>query len=240
MQGKSLGMAGTLEFYQIFYKDEQKEQLYPFAIPFRNERLTPYFENSVIAELVPKTQADFVSICSWRLKQKRASSSTEIILRRAGTFELTHESIIANLGFDIAILTPHNSTHKPLAMARNWHGKAWIDAFTSLKIYLHGHHICKVPDELTNTIYENHFIAKRKIYSDYVSQCLNPVLQFIKSEGGVFDADSGYLQKKIRDQEAVSDYQKVSGRTDWPIAPFILERLFSIWIENKGFKIINL
>jgi hypothetical protein len=232
-------MVTALEFYQIFYKDEQKEQLYPFAIPFRNERLTPYFENSVIIELVPKTQGDLVSVCSWKLKEKRASSSTEIILKRAGTFELTHESIITNSGFDIAILTPHNSSHQPLGMAIKWHGKAWVDAFLALKIYLHGHHICKVPDELTHTIYENHFIAKREIYCDYVSQCLIPVIEFIRKEE-VFSRDSGYITKKKNDPQAIADYQKVSGRTDWPIAPFILERLFSIWIEYRKFKIVNL
>lgn len=232
MAGKSLG------FFQIYYKDEQLKSLYDFAIPHYNPTLTPYFENSVIKALVPKAQADLVAVCSWRLRSKRGDSSTEGILKRAGHFELTHEHIVTS-DFDIAVLTPRSASHKPLAMAANWHGKAWVDAFRALKIFLHGHKLCKVPDELTNTIYENHFCAKREIYSDYVSQCLVPVLDYVGKEE-VFSADSGYLQKKRNDQEAIRDYQKVSGRSDWPIAPFILERLFSIWIEGKGFKIINL
>lgn len=239
MRLKGQGMDGkSLEFYQIYYKDDQLKSLYDFTIPHYNPTLTPYFENSVIASLVPKAKADLVAICSWRLKSKRGDSSTEIILKRAGHFELTKEHIVAS-DFDIAVLTPRSPTHKPLAMAANWHGKAWVDAFRTLKIFLHTHKLCKVPDELTNTIYENHFIAKWEIYSDYVSQCLIPVLDFVGKEE-VFSADSGYLQKKRNDQEAIADYQKVSGRNDWPIAPFILERLFSIWIEGKGFKIINL
>lgn len=232
-------MAGkSLEFYQIYYKDEQLERLYPFALPHRNETLTPYFENSVIAELVPKTKAEFVGVASWRLRSKRGNSSTEIILKREGKFDLTEENIV-NSDFDIAVLTPRNANHKPLAMARNWHGKAWDNAFLSLKIFLHGHKLCKVPDELSNTIYENHFIAKREIYLDYVQQCLKPVIEFMSKEA-VFEADSGYLQKKRNDQEAIKEYQAKSGRLDWPIAPFILERLFSIWIEYRKFKVINL
>lgn len=232
-------MEKTLEFYQIFYKDEQKDELYPFAIPYRNERFTPYFENSIISELVPKAKADLVSICSWRLRAKRGDSSTMVILKRSGLEPLTHENIVSP-DYDIAVLTPRSPTHKPLAMAVNWHGQAWVNGFAKLKSFLYDKRICKVPAELSNTIYENHFCAKREIYCDYVGQCLDPVLSFMRSEGGVFDADSGYLQKKRNDPEAIKDYQRVSGRQDWSIAPFLLERLFSIWIEYKHFKIINL
>lgn len=237
---KGSGMDGkSLTFWQIYYREEQAEKLYNFAKPYFNTTFSQYFENAVISDLVPTADTDLVSVCSWRLRSKRGGSSTEILLKRAGIFELTEERI-RNTDYDVAILTPRSPTHKPLAMAVNWHGKAWVDGFARLKSFLYDKCICKVPNELSNTIYENHFIAKREIYSDYVGQCLDPVLSFMRSEGGVFDADSGYLQKKRNDPEAVKDYQRVSGRQDWSIAPFLLERLFSIWIERKNFKIINL
>ncbi len=34
----------TLDFIQILYKDEQKEEIYDFATPYLNTVLTPYFE----------------------------------------------------------------------------------------------------------------------------------------------------------------------------------------------------
>lgn len=228
----------SLDFIQIIYKDEQKEYCYPFSRVFFNKHLTSFFENSIIEELVPKCDTDLIGICSWRLREKRGSGPSEIILKRQGTFELTRENITEK-EYDVAILTPHSSTHKPLTMASNWHGKAWDDAFMSLKAFLHSNKLCKVPDELTNTIYENHFITTREIYHKYVSDCLKPVIEFMRKEE-VFNADSGYIQKKKREPQAIADYQRVSGRTDWPIAPFILERLFSIWIDNKNLKVINL
>ena len=236
----------TLTFFQIYYREDQIEELYPFATPYFNKNLTSYFESSCILDLVPSCGSDLISVCSWRLRRKRGDSSTEGILKRAGTFELTEERIL-NTEYDIAVLTPRSPSHRPLAMAANWHNVkggeytgAWTNAFTVLKKFLASDIGIKVPDELSNTIYENHFIAKREIYHNYVSQCLEPVLQFVEREGGVFEADSGYIDKKRNDPEAVKDYQRVSGRRDWPIAPFLLERLFSIWIEGKQFKIVNL
>jgi hypothetical protein len=42
----------TLDFYQIYYKEEQRDYLYDFAIPYFNRKVTPYFENSLIKTLV--------------------------------------------------------------------------------------------------------------------------------------------------------------------------------------------
>ncbi len=221
-----------IDFFQIYYKETQLSELYDFATPHFNETLTPYFENSVIAELVPKSTADLIGVCSWRLRKKRGDS------QRYLQGELTKEKILAQ-PFDVAVLTPRATTHKVLLNASHWHGKAWDDAFIVLKGFLKRDLGIKVPDELSVAIYENHFIAKGEIYRSYVSECLTPTIRFIQNEG-VFSADSGYLQKKKWDQEAIKDYQMKSWRLDWPIAPFILERLFSIWIEGRGYKLVNL
>lgn len=226
MLRKGEGMAGekTLDFFQIYYDDAQLPELYPFAKPYRNETLTPYFENSVIAEIVPKCNSDLVSVCSWALRKKRND------MFRLIDKTLTEEKILA-ADFDVAVLTPRSDSHKPLLMASQWHGKAWDDAINDLRNFI------KIPRELSKAIYENHFIATKEIYHEYVSVCLSPAIEYIR-ERDVYYADSGYVRRKKPDE--VEKYRAVSGRKDWPIAPFILERLFSIWIEGKGYKIINL
>lgn len=239
-------MVRTLTLWQIYYREEQASELYEFATPFFNSNLTSYFENSCIADLVPTCESDLISVCSWRLRRKRGDSSTEGILKRGGTYELTYERL-TQTPFDIAVLTPRAPSHKPLFMAANWHNTkggqftgAWDNAFSLLKKFLKSNLGITVPDELSQTIYENHFVATKEIYSAYVNECLRPTIQFIESEGGVFLADSGYIDKKRNDQEAIKDYQAKSGRIDWPIIPFLLERLFTMYIEGKGYKIINL
>lgn len=227
-------MATTLDFFQILYHESQREQLYPFAKPYFSCGLTPYFENAVIAGLVPTSTADLISVCSWRLAQKRGNHVYQ--LGGLGTDSLTEEKIFSN-EFDVAILTPHAPNHQPLAIAQNWHGKAWVDAFNAFRPFLK-QNLGRVPAELNYAIYENHFIAKGDIYRSYVTSCLIPAIEFI-GDNPVFYADSLYLPKK-KDQNEIQRVQKLLGRTDWPILPFILERLFSFYINDKGLKVINL
>jgi hypothetical protein len=226
----------TLDFYQIYYKDEQLTDCYSFATPYKNENITDYFENKVISELVPRSTAHYISVCSWRLKAKRKDGYTPIVLRN--DLELSEEKILSK-EFDIAVLGPRSSTHKMMVSSALWHGGpmhdfAWENAIAELKKFM------PIPEEVTTPIYENHFIARKEIYHDYVSNCLDPVMQYMAGKD-VFFADSGYARKKERTQPGeVKRYQELTGRKDWPIAPFILERLLSIWINDKQFKIINL
>jgi len=224
-------MAGTLDFFQIYYDQSQKSELYDFAKPVYSVGLTPYFENQFIVSLVPQSEADYISVCSWRLRKKRNDSQHYL----KNDLSLTKEKIL-NASFDVAILTPHSTAHKPLAMAPNWHGKAWVDAFDAFKPFLS--QFGKVPDELTYAIYENHFIARADIYKAYVNDFLIPAIDFIGNDP-VYFADSNYLPKK-KDTEEITRVQKLLKSNDWPILPFLLERLFSLYINDKGFKVINL
>lgn len=213
-----------LDFIQIYYKDEHRKELYDFATPYLNTVLTPYFENSVISELVPKCDADFISVCSWRLKQKRGD------MFRLLDKTLTKEKIL-NTEFDVAILTPRSPSHDALGMAAHWHGKAWTDAINDLRTFI------KIPVKLNHVIYENHFIARKDIYQSYVSDFLNPVIDYISTRD-IYFTDAGYAKRK--DPKDAEEYRKASGRNDWPIAPFILERLFSIYINDKKLNVVNL
>lgn len=231
----------SLDFFQIYFDEKQKDSLYDFATPFYNETITDYFENKIIGDLVPNSSADLISVCSWRLKQKRGD------LLRTRNEPLTKEKIL-NSNFDVAILTPRHPNHKPLLMASEWHrvfnsegriiATPWDDAFSVFKEFLKSDLGLTVPDELTNAIYENHFIAKKEIYQDYVKKVLAPSIEYM-GLNSIFKADAGYLTKK-RNQEEVKAYQMKTGRTDWPISCFILERLFSIYCEGRGFNIVNL
>jgi hypothetical protein len=220
----------TLDFIQIYYDDSQLEKIYPFARPYKNTELTPYFENSVIEKVVPESNADLISVCSWRLMQKRGD------MWRLKDKTLTEEKILS-ADFDIAVLTPRSPAHQPLSMASQWHGEAWDKGFAHLKDFLREELKIRVPVELTNTIYENHFIAKRSIYHSYVNTCLSPAIRHMEESGSYLE-DSGYARRK--NSEERKRYTEATGRQDWPIAPFLLERLFSIWIEGKGYKVIPL
>lgn len=223
----------TLDFIQIYYDESQRDQLYDFAKPHFNAGLTPYFENSVIADLVPSCTADYISVCSWRLRKKRGDATH--YLGGIGKDVLTEDKIKTAV-FDVAVLTPHSPSHQPLVMAANWHGKAWVDAYKAFKPFLR--QFGRVPDELKYSIYENHFIAKGEIYRSYVAEYLLPAIEFI-AEKEVFFTDSGYAKKK-REVAEIERVKRLLMMGDWPIAPFILERLFSFYINDRNLKVINL
>jgi hypothetical protein len=227
-------MVGSIDLYQIYYNQNQSQELYDFAKPVFSIGLTPYFENQFICALVPQSQADYISVCSWRLRKKRAG-----VAHFLGGFnkdEFTLDKIESAMPFDVAVLTPHSPSHQPLTMAVNWHGKAWVEAYNALKPFLA--RFGPVPEELKHSIYENHFIAKREIYQDYVQNWLMPAIEFIGEEP-VFFAPSGYTQKK-RDSEEISRVHRLLKSNDWPILPFILERLFSFYLNNKNLNVIKI
>ncbi|HEY8935047.1 MAG TPA: hypothetical protein VIM65_07490 [Cyclobacteriaceae bacterium] len=231
----------TLDFIQIYYKEEQIGRLYDFAIPYFNESVTPYFENSVIADLVPESKADLISVASWKLKQKRGAISSYATLKAAGGKELTSERILKT-AFDVAILTPRPAEHKMLFMARQWHGQVWDDAFSILASFLRHKLQIKVSQEITLPIYGNHFIARNLIYHEYVKSCLIPTMDFIEKTADVFTQGAGYriVKERLGEFDTLEDYEKVTGRKDWMIGVFLLERLFSIWINDKKMNVINL
>lgn len=224
----------TLDFIQILYDESQRSELYPFAKPYFNSGLTPYFENAIIGGIVPCCTADYISVCSWRLRKKRADGTHW--LGGVNKDVLSEDKIEDALPFDVAILTPHSPSHQPLVMAANWHGKAWVDAYNAFKPFLR--QFGKVPDELKYSIYENHFITRGEIYKDYVGNWLIPAIDFISNKE-VFFADSGYAKKK-RDVAEIERVRRLLMMADWPIAPFLLERLFSFYINDRNLKVINL
>lgn len=233
------GRKMSLQFYQIYYQDEQLKECYDFTTRHRNEKITDFFENRIIADLVPESTADYISVCSWRLRKKRQDGWCPVILK--GDLELSEEKILSH-DFDVAVLTPRSKSHKMLGMSTLWHGGhthnyAWDNSIAELKKFIN------IPEEVKTPIYENHFIARKEIYHEYVSSFLNPVMQYM-SDRSCFFVDAGYAPKKERDKsegiQAVERYRKETGRNDWPIAPFILERLFSIFINDKQLKIINI
>lgn len=217
-------MASELDFFQIYFKEEQKTEIYDFATPYFNKTLTHAFENSVIEKLVPQTTAELVSVCSWRLRKKRGD------MLRLPDKTLTKEKIL-NSDFDVAILTPRSPTHDVMGLATKWHGQAFTDAINDLRSFI------KVPQKLKYAIYENHFICRGDIYKAYVNDCLSPVMHYCGTRD-IYMVDSRY--RKTKPAHEVEEYTKKTGRLDWPILPFVLERLFSVWINDKDFKVINL
>jgi hypothetical protein len=206
----------SLKFIQIAYKKEHCDEMYEFAYPWLHWNLNDYFENQVIADAVPLIDdRDLISFCSWRLKAKRQDS-----IRTKGP--LTEESL-RTLDYDVAILTPRSNNHQPMTAAATWHHPNWTPAIEHLRNEFN------IPKEVTHTIYENHFVARADMYKHYVTHWLRPVMSYMDQHPEVYRAPSGYAKYKTEEERQI--VKAKLGLEDWPIGVFILERLFSIYLE---------
>jgi len=218
----------TLDFIQIIYEEYQREKCYPFATIHKNETCTVFFENSVIADLVPKSSADLIGICSWRLSQKRGD------MFRLADKTLSREKILAH-DFDVAILTPRGHIDIRTKLM-HWHPRRETEMALE-----HFGKFTPFPETVRRSIYENHFIARGEIYKRYIDESLLPAIRHINSSPKVYMVNAKYINRKLGDERKAADKLLASwGRTDYPLAPFILERLFSIWISDQNIKVIDL
>lgn len=208
--------------HQIYYREDQKSKLFDFATPYFNTGLTIFFENTCIADIVMKSEAEKTAVASWKLKQK---------MRRG--HNLTQKVLESD--YQVLNFITHSHRHAMMAMSANWH-KGFLPAIDLLWQKL-GY---KRPVEAKNPIYQNHFSSKTEIYKDYVSTFLIPAMDLILKDeelNTLMMADSNY-GRLSRDADLKSVKAKLN-LDIYPLAPFVLERCPSLFFQMKGYRITN-
>lgn len=215
------------ELYQVYYDDKQLPKLFTFAIPYKNEGLTIYFENDCIVKLVKATAAEKVGVCSWKLADK--------MRLRVGQRGLLTQKVLES-EYDVLSLTRNSSKHQMLAMANAWHP----GFMTTIKLLWEklGY---KMPGEAKQPIYQNHYVAKTEIYLDYVDNFLIPAMGLIETDeelNKLMLQPSGY--GKLNRQADMRNVKAKLGMDDYPLSPFILERCPSLWVTMKRINVTYL
>ncbi len=217
------------ELTQIIYDDSQRAACYPFTKIYFNHALTIFFENTVIVEVVSSSQADKIAVCSWKLKEKM-----KWYIGRPRT--LTEE--VLNSEYDVLSFTKNTEHHRMLASADKWH-PGFINTMKKLtqKIGV------SMPGEVKIPIYQNHFSARREIYQDYVKTYLTPAIDAMKNDSELNKlamVDSKYSVLDKASDEKLDSLEEKIGIRYYPMAPFILERLFSVYVHNHKIKVTHL
>ena len=207
---------------QIYYRHEQRVHCYPFAELYCNEGLTIFFENELIKRFVSRETADKIGVCSWKLREK-------FKMNIGRPRELTEEVI--NSDYEVLSFTRNTERHRMLEAAERWH--PGFRAAMNLICESIGQ---RMPGEVKIPIYQNAFMAKREIYQDYVKNWLSPAMDAMLNDpelNKLSTVDSGYTnlaKKYAADSERL---QKLIGMPYYPLAPFLLERLFSIYVQQN-------
>lgn len=199
-------------FIQIWYKEEHLSHLYPFAIPYENKGLTMFFENDVIAKLIPQIEYDKIAICSWKLGQKMMKS-----------IRLTKERIESD--YQVLSFTRNGERHQMLGMANQWHPE-FMKTITLLWEKLG----FKMPGEARHPIYQNAFSAKREIYKQYVSEFLQPAIDLITTDEQLNELMLRPSKYSVLQRDAdIKSVKAKLGLLEYPLCPFVLERCPSLW-----------
>jgi hypothetical protein len=211
---------------QLYYNDEQQEKIFPFAVPYKTEGLTVFFENYWIKELVLASKDEKIAVCSWKLKEKLR---WYIGHRR----ELTQQ--VLETDYEVLTFTRNTKYHQMLAAANAWH-PGFLKTFDKI--------LAKIgvtrPNEVKIPIYQNHFAARTEIYKDYVQNYLVPAMDCIQNDAEINEMamrDSKYSD--LTNQSAAHLLLKI-GICYYPMIPFLLERLFSVYVSNKRIAITYL
>ncbi len=91
--------------------------------------------------------------------------------------------------------------------------------------------------EIKNPIYQNHFMSRTDIYQKYVKEYLSPAMDVITNDkeiNALAMLDSNYSKLTKTDAGFLKD--KI-GIDYYPMVPFLLERLFSVFCQNEKINV---
>lgn len=217
------------ELTQIIYDESQRAACYPFAKIYFNNTLTVFFENTIIVDVVSTSQADKIAVCSWKLKEK--------MRWYIGTPRPITETLL-NSDYEVMSFTKNTKHHQMLAAADRWH-----PGFRETLKKICESIGVKTPGEVRIPIYQNHFSARREIYQDYVKNYLSPAMEVIKNDHHINKlamADSNYSLLDKSSPEKLNALKEKIGIPYYPMVPFLLERLFSVYVHNNKIKVDHL
>lgn len=211
---------------QIYYKDEQKTACYPFSDLHFNDKLTIFFENTPISRFVMEAKEDKIGVCSWKLREKMKYN---VCRPRV----LTEEVI--NSDYDVLSFTCNTRNHRMLEAADRWHAGFRV-AINKIVESIGS----RCPGDVKIPIYQNAFMAKREIYQDYVKKWLNPAMELMIKDSEmnkIAMIDSRYTQLAKKEAASFEYLKNQIGVPYYPMAPFLLERLFSIYVHNNKINV---
>lgn len=219
----------TFLIYQVYYDAASERRLDPLCTPRYNSELSPFFESSVIADLLAAEHhraADYFGVLSWRYKAK----------------------IPLGVGAILARIERHAYAAEVYSFfGRTGAYRLWPAAEQKHPGILHAAQVLmdrlRIDIDLARleapVIYQNHFIGRSSTYERFGRELLAPALRAMRDPNDVrlqslLRQDAVYRDPRLTEQRAMQLY----GRPHLCMHPFVCERLFSTWLAlNPGVRV---
>lgn len=221
-----------MKVFQVYFDESQYGKL--DYIPYYNADCTPFFENSIIRELIEKGEHkghDYFGVVSHQLRDKITITKTtwrgiQNICNTSNqqfTPEL-FERELYRLNPDVASFSRH-MPHDPVSFADKFHpnlSKYFKEIMQSIGYNWQ-------PVHIENVFYCNFFVAKSEIYERYVTEMLAPAMDIMEGMPELFNNSHYPKQLPV--------HLKVKFGCDWyPYHAFVAERMFSYFAHIHKLK----
>jgi hypothetical protein len=221
-----------INIYQIYYDEASKNDCYPEYNLYYNPNCTPFFENSVILDLIDNQKhcdGDYFGVWSHKFRHK-------VDAKQKFTPQI-FERFVRNNKADVYSAHRYHSKHVPVRLAEKYHPN-----YSNIlrKILNKIGYFVDFDAQARFIIYSNHFIADRCVFFDYVETLLRPAMEVMSNDEEI----KGLIwqNSRYKGHGRLPDHLKpVFGVDFYPYHTFLCERLIMLYLNNnRDIKCLNL
>lgn len=224
-----------LKLYQIYYSEDTnlyrhadpKQVCFKQAILYDNSnKVTPFFENipirDILLENVNNTDYEYISILSWKFKQKMSKGYEYIKTKTTGDLNIMWKNV--QIGSPI-IIANRNSNHHPgmIDLANEVNKKLFKNKLNFNKKVKFG--------------YCNYWVMKREMANKYVTEFLEPCIELMEKDEEVFNLANRPTNYVNHSNLPKSELMRMYKQPHVTFHTFFLERMVSIMVDHFEGKI---
>lgn len=210
----------NLKLYGICYQDGQYTEFERYDNSHINsvEQKSYLFEYNSIIDILDNQEIkeEYLGIFSWKFPYKTQLSKK--LVEKVFTESLKTEK------YDILGFCRQMYNGRYLVKTEEYH-----PGFTELFSL-----VCKdlnlVVSEPTNIVYSNMFIAKTEVYKEFINTIIKPAIELMETKYKDLAWKDANYTSGLKGEEL----KQQAGLDFYPFHVFILERMFSIWLENNS------
>ena len=222
-----------LKVFQIYYDERTYTNCYhgrKWWTPYKNPKLTPFFENEVISKLIETRQhkhSEYFAVFSHKVKEKISFKENINGVDHPFTPENLHKAIG---DADVYSFQKRRQNGNILTQAEHYH-PGFLDMMQKIleKIGL------SLPNQTSKIVLFNYCVARSDVYEEYYKEMLKPAMR-VMSGMPELHKDAGY-HRLTKQGVPTFELHDNNGTpyNHYPYHPFILERLMSVWLEFKNY-----
>lgn len=218
-------MAQKLNIWQVYFSPETKASCKPEWSHYDNsEKLTEYFENSVILDLMrmgEHRKADYFGIFSHdvemtiNFREQKHNFNPENL-----------EKMVDQYRADVFSFQKRRKNENIVVQAERYH-PGFLEITKAALDYAG----VELPHRLDKIVLFNYMVCVPEFWENYTRDLLIPVMEFLKDYPPAYEDSKYAIIGRPMTPEKEQRFMKAFGVPHYPYHPFICERLASVYLQ---------